>query len=246
MINNALDIIIGQLDSIIKSQKFVRQEGEDCVYVNNKCAFRITYDESRHVYLLDKADLADDKASDFYNISSYLFDEDSTEKDAASVGNDFLDTLNNALGIVKSVAMNRREVPLPTKSKTNDTPGVEGFCSRFLTLFPTFKDKYKDDVARYGGFMVDNFFSTTAAPTLRDIVSRGDAKQFNKMVGMLDQYYVDGDYEVQSTITYSIIGEAFRGNDDLFDKFIAMLGDDYKYIKMPAINMMKHVVSKGK
>ncbi len=246
MLDNSLDIVIGQLQPIITSQKFVKQDSTDCVYANNTCAFRISYDADRHVYLLDKADLKDGKESEFYNISSYLFDDDSTENDAKSVGNDFHDTLNNELGIVKSIAMTKRDVKLPTKSKGEGTPGIDTFCSRFLTLFPVYKDKYKDDVARYNGFLPDNFFSNTAAVVLRNAVENNETKQFNKLVSMLDQYYVDGDYEVQSTITYSIIGEAFRENKELFEKFDSMLGDDHSHIKMPAQNMMKFVINKGK
>lgn len=246
MLENSLDIVVGQLQPIITSQKFVKQDSEECVYANSTCAFRISYDADRHVYLLDKADLSESKESEFYNISSYLFDDSSTENDAKSVGNDFHDTLNNELGIVKSVAMTKRDVKLPTKAKGDATPGIDGFCSRFLTLFPVYKDKYKDDVARYNGFLPDNFFSNTAAVVLRNAVSGNDTKQFNKLVTMLDQYYVDGDYEVQSTITYSIIGEAFRENLELFEKFESMLTDEHSHIKMPAKNMIKFVISKGK
>ena len=246
MISNALDIIIEQLSPLISSQKFTRQDSDDCVFVNSKYAFRITYDADKKIYSLDKADLKDSEDAEFYNLSTYLFDDSSTERDAKSVGNDFLDSLNNALGIVRSVAMNKRDVKLPTKSKTDATPGVDGFCGRFLTLFPAYKDQYKDDVALYGGFMADDFFRKNSAPLLHDLVKNGETKQLNKMIYMLDQYYCDGDYDVQGSITYSIIGEAFRGEPELFDKFIAAFPEDTKYVKQPAINMYKTVISKEK
>lgn len=246
MTESMLNVVISRLKPVIDSQKFVRQESEDCVFVNSSCAFRIRYDENKHVFLLEKSDLKEDGASDFYTISSYLFDERSTEADAASVGNDFLDTLNNELGLARSVAMAKRDVPLPGKNKGDGTPGLETFSNRFLTLFPAYKDQYKEEVARYGGFLPDHFFSRTAAVVLRQAVENRDLKQLDKMVGMLDQYYVDGDYEVQSTITYSIIGEAFRGRDELFDVFLDLIGDKYQYIRQPAINMMNFVIKKGK
>lgn len=246
MIENALDIIVEQLKPILDSQKFVKQESEDCVFVNKDYAYRIRYDDQKHVYLLDMATLKGEEQSDFVNRSAYLFDDASTEADARSVGNDFFDTMNNDLGLVRSVAMNKRDVPLPSKAKGDVTPGVETFCSRFLTLFPAYKNQYKEEMARYGGFLPDHFFSRTAAVVLRDAVRNGDVKQLNKMAGMLDQYYADGDYEVQSTITYSIVGEAFRDDRELFDKFLSLIGTDYKYLRQPSVNMMKFVISKGK
>ena len=175
-----------------------------------------------------------------------MFDEHSTESDAKSVGNDFLDTLNSELGLSRSVSIAKRDVPLPGKTKGDGVPGLESFCNRFLTLFPAYKDQYKEEVARYGGFLPDHFFSRTAAVVLRQAVENRDLKQVEKMTGMLDQYYVDGDYEVQSTITYSIVGEAFRDRAELFDVFLDLIGSDYKYLCQPAINMMKHVIKKGK
>lgn len=246
MIENALDIIVEQLKPIFTSQKFVKQDAEDCVYVNKDYAYRISYDAERKVYLLDRAILKGEEQLEFTNRSMYLFDDRSTEADAKSVGNDFFDTMNNDLGLAKSVAMNKRDVPLPTKAKGDVTPGIETFCSRFLTLFPAYKDQYREETARYGGFMPDHFFSRTAAVVLRDAVRNGDIKQVNKMAGMLDQYYADGDYEVQSTITYVIIGEAFRNDKELFERFLTLIDNNYKYLRQPAVNIMKFVVSKGK
>lgn len=246
MIENALDIIVEQLKPIFTSQKFVKQDAEDCVYVNKDYAYRISYDAEKKAYLLDRATLKGEEQSEFVNRSMYLFDDGSTEADAKSVGNDFFDTINNDLGLVKSVAMNKRDVPLPSKAKGDVTPGIETFCNRFLTLFPVYKDQYREETARYGGFMSDHFFSRTAAVVLRNAVQNGDMKQLNKIAGMLDQYYAEGDYEVQSTITYVIIGGAFRDDNELFERFLTLIDNNYKYLRQPAINIMKFVVSKGK
>ncbi len=246
MIENAIDIIVEQLKPILTSQKFVRQNSDDCVFVNKDYAYRISYDAEKKVYMLDRATLKGEDQSEFSNRSMYLFDDASTEADAKSVGNDFFDTMNNDLGLVKSISMNKKDVPLPSKAKGDVTPGIETFCSRFLTLFPAYKDQYKEETARYNGFMPDHFFSRTAAVVLKNAVQNGDAKQLNKLVGMLDQYYAEGDYEVQSTITYVIIGGAFRDDKELFEKFLALTEGNYKYLRQPSINMMKHVINRGK
>lgn len=247
MIDNAYDIIIDILKPVIESQNFKRQ-GDEYVFVNDKHAFRIQHDDEKHVFNLDMSDLVRDGESEFYNISSYLFDDNSDERDAKSVGGDFLDSLNNSLGIQKSVSLRRKDVQLPSKHKGESTPGIDLLCGRFLTLFPQYKDLYRDDVAKYNGFLPDNFFTKTAAVVLRDTLKNNEVKQFNKIVGMLDEYYVDGDYEVQSTITYSIIGEAFRNEPQLFDKFVAKLTDSGNgtHIIEPAKCMMKYVISKEK
>lgn len=247
MINNAQDIILEVLAPVIDSQKFTRQ-GDECVFVNAKYAFRITYDQAKSVYVLDMAKLVEGGEAEFYNVSSYLFDDSSDERDARSVGGDFLDCLNNELGIQRSASLRKKDIALPSKSSGEGTPGIEAFTNRFLTIFPDYKDKYKDDVARYNGFMFDNFFSSVGPEVIKRTIQTNNKKHFSKLVDMLDNYYVEGDNEVQSTIMYSVIGETFRGNNDLFDTFKQMCADAKlgEHIIPAADNMMKYVINKNK
>lgn len=247
MLDNAQEIIIEVLKPVIESQKFTRQ-AEDCVFVNSNYAFRIVYDENRHVFNLDMSKLVEGGEAEFYNVSSYLFDDSSTERDARSVGGDFLDCLNNELGILRSASLRRNDVSLPSKAAADSTPGVEAFANRFLTLFPAYKDKYKDDVAKYNGFMYDNFFSTVGTEVLKKVIESGDKKQFAKMVNMLDDFYVEGDNDVQSTIMYSIIGESFRNNGEQYEKFKAMCTEAKigTHLLPSADCMMKYVINKNK
>ncbi len=247
MLNNAQDIIIEVLAPVIDSQKFTRQ-GDECVYVNAKHAFRISYDADRHVYNLDMAKLVEGGEAEFYNVSSYLFDDSSDERDARSVGGDFLDCLNNELGIQRSASLRKRDVALPSKSSGEGTPGIEAFANRILTLFPEYKDKYKDDVAKYNGFMFDNFFSIVGPEIILRTIDTDNKKHFTKIVNTLDDFYVEGDNDVQSTIMYSVIGETFRGNNDLFNKFKQMCTDAKlgEHIIPAADNMMKYVINKNK
>ena len=246
MINNAYEIIIETLKPVIESQNFTRQ-GEEYVFSNNKKAFRIQHNAEKNIFELDVANLEGGEA-EFVNISNYLFDDSSDERDARSVGGDFLDTLNNELGIQRSVALRRKDVALPSKAAADTTPGSEAFANRFLTLFPAYKDSYKDSVAQYNGFLPDYFFSTNAAPLLADIIKKGETKQFVKFVNMLDDYYVDGDNEVQSTITYSILGEMFRADASTLDSFVTLCKTNEvgSHLITPAECMYKYVIKKNK
>ncbi len=247
MLNNAQDIILEVLSPVIEAQKFTRQ-GDECVFVNAKYAFRITYDGKKNVYMLDMAKLVEGGEAEFYNVSAYLFDDASDERDARSVGGDFLDCINNELGIQRSASLRKKDVVLPSKSTGEGTPGMEAFANRFLTVFPEYKDKYKSDVARYNGFMFDNFFSTVAPEVINRTIETNNKKHFTKLVDMLDNYYVEADNEVQSTIMYSIIGETFRGKNDMYERFKQMCIDAKlgEHILPAADNMMKYVISKEK
>ena len=125
---------------------------------------------------------------------------------------------------------------------------TEAFANRFLTLFPAYKDAYKDCVAQYSGFLPEYFFSTYAAPHLANLIKNGETKQFIKMVNMLDDFYVDGDNEVQSTITYSILGEMFRADATTVNSFVDLCKANQvgSHLITPAECMYKYVIKKNK
>ena len=243
MNDNALKIILGELEPVFSSQKLIRQQGDDVVYTNSTHAVKIWYNEERKLFMLDVAALNGDESVDFVNKSMYLFDEGHNEKDAKSVGSDFADTLNTVFGVTRT---RRASVDLPSKAAPGSTPGEDAFCNRFLTLYPQYKDKYKQDVERYGDFLYERFFSETAAVKLKELMASGEKKAIIKMLQMLDEFYVDGNFDVQSTITYTIIGGAFRDNTDLFEKACAYMEENAPHLLIPSKNIMQHVILKEK
>lgn len=239
----AMDIIIKELSGIFKSQNMTRQSEDEQIYSNDKQAVKVWYDEDRKMFNLDMATLEEGQGVNFATVSSWLFDEHHNERDAAGVAGDFADTLNTKLGIKRVMSVSAREVKLPSKAVGDTTPGVEAFANRFLTLFPQYKDEYKSHMAHYGDFMYVDFFGKTAAVKLRELAEDGTKKPLEKMMMMLDNYYVDGDYTVQSIITYVIIGGAFGDKPELFDKALEKC-PDATHIAVPGKIMLSTVIKR--
>ncbi len=243
MNENALNIILGELEPVFSAQKLTRQKGDDVVYINKSHAVKIWYNEEKKLFMLDVAELSGEESVEFVNKSMYLFDDNHNDRDAKAVGGDFADTLNKVFGVARTRSVS---VDLPSKAAPGKTPGEDAFCNRFLTFYPQYKEKYKADVEKYGDFLYENFFSETAAVKLKELVSAGEKKPIVKMLEMLDEFYVDANFDVQSTITYTIIGGAFRGEDDLFQKACGYMETYAPHLIGPAKNMMQHVISKEK
>lgn len=239
----AMDIIIKELSGIFQSQGMTRQSEDEQIYSNDKFAVKVWYDEEKKMFCLDMATLEEGQGVNFATVSSWLFDEHHNERDAAGVAGDFADTLNTKLGIKRVMSVSAREVKLPSKASGDTTPGVEAFANRFLTLFPQYKDEYKNHIARYGDFMYVDFFGKTAAVKLRELADDGTKKPLEKMMMMLDNYYVDGDYTVQSIITYVIIGGAFADKPELFDKALEICADA-THIAQPGKIMLSTVIKR--
>ena len=219
MINKAFEIIIKELTPFLELQKMSKQDSEDYVYANDSKAVKVSYDNERKIFNLEMADLEEGQEVSFKKYASFLFDEGHTEKDARAIGVDFDETLKDLFGIKVSALSSRSQVAIPKKNSSNTTPNVDALCGKFLSLYPQYKDLYKDDVAKYGAFLYEDFFTKTAAVKLNELANDSSAKKnYNKMLEFLDQYFVDGDLTVQSVITYSIVGEACVKNQDLFEK----------------------------
>lgn len=246
MINKAFEIIIKELTPFFESQKLTKQDSLDHVYTNNTKAVKISYDENKKIFNLEMADLEEGQEVSFKTYSSFLFEDGHTDKDAKAIGVDFDETLKDLFGIKSSAIGSRSQVAIPKKNNGNSTPNVDAFCGRFLTLFPQYKDLYKDDVSKYGAFLYENFFSKTAAVKINELANDSSAKKnYHKMLEFLDQYFVDGDLTVQSVITYSIIGQACVDNKDLFNKIEADLKQYCTHLYPSARAMYEYRIKKG-
>ena len=241
MNDNALNIILKELEPVFAAQKLNRQDGDDVIYMNKTHAVKIWYNEERKLFMLDVAELNGEDSVDFVNKSMYLFDDTHNDKDAKAVGGDFVDTLNKIFGVTRG---RTASVDLPTKAAPGTTPGEDAFCNRFLTLYPQYKEKYKADVEKYGDFLYERFFAETAAVKLKELIKENDKKAIAKMLEMLDEFYVDANYDVQSTITYTIIGGAFRDDDELFEKACVYMEKNAPHLLAPAKNMIEFIIKK--
>ena len=240
----ALEVILQGIKPVLDEQGMKRQEGDEEIFLGDKYAVKVWYDEKPMMFKLDVATLEEGQPVDFNTVSSWLFDDAHNERDAAAIAADFADSLSIAFGVKKAV-VRQREISLPSKAAPGSTPGVEAFAQRFLTLFPQFKDTYKEDFAQYGEFLYENFFSKTAAVHLKALVAEKNKKQLVKFFNMLDEFYVEGDYNVQSVITYTIIGGAFGDDLALFEEMQPYL-TDAQHLVVPCRTMIGQVISKEK
>ena len=226
------DEIIAHLQPLFDEHGFKKNDNAQGVYLNDKTAVRIKYDESRTMFTLETAAIADGESVNFAEISGWLFDGDHDSKDAAVIAEDFQNNIKAELGIKTEGMITSREVRLPEKNTAGTVPGVEALARRFMDIFPQYKDTYKADMEKYGEFMYHNFFKNTAAVKLRELSSdpKSNKKHLVKLLTLLNEMYAEGDTNVSNTIAYTIIGGAFRGDTTLFDS-ITEHYDDLPYIK---------------
>lgn len=242
MLEKSYEIIVEELKPLFEEQGFKSESSDDGeIYKSEKKAVKIRFDDKKKMYKMYVADVKEGTL-EFTELSTWLFEDDSDEKDARSIGADFKDTLEEVLGI-KKAAFNahRSQIDLPSKAAPGATPGIGAFTQRFLTICPQFKDDYKDNVAQYGDFLYYDFYCKIAAPYLRDLLKRNDKKQLTKFCKMISEMYIDGDSEVDRVIVCCILGESVYDNEELLSRLEEYLeGEDYlKHILKITVSLIK-------
>ncbi|MBO4733136.1 MAG: hypothetical protein J5662_01535 [Clostridia bacterium] len=183
MDNRYIESVISEISPFLEEQGFTRQKNGE--YKKEDSSVLVEYDEARQMYLLKKSD-----GGDYSELSAWLFDDSQTERDAASVGIDFCETLRENLG-VKRNARAERIVDMPTAQK--DGGDIATFAKKMLDVYPQLKDHYRAHIAKYGNFLYLNFFGENLVPQLHSVLYAGNKKDIKKVFSVFENTYITGD-----------------------------------------------------
>ena len=187
------------------------------------------------------AGIGEEGVGEYALITSYLFDDGQTERDAESVGIDFVDTLKKKLGI-KGQKKGNFAIDLPTASK-GDSITVTTLTSKLLAIYPSLKDTYKAEVEAKGKYLYLDFTTTYFVPEVRKTLESGNKKSVKKLVDMLIEMFVGGD-RATSTMVVVLLAAAIGKNEARFNAF-APHSEDCTHL-ITAVNNMIPLLGKDK
>lgn len=240
MENHFYDVVLKQLEEFIAEQGFAKCE--DGSYANEVKCFKVEFDQDAGLYNLYMADAADEP--EYATISSWRFNDEKGEKEAATIGRDFLDTLRTKMGVKPNYAKNAANVPLPKKggAKAGD---INALTQQMLAVFPKYKDVYKSHVAEYGEFLYINFFTNTVVLDIRQALDEQNKKQLKKIFDVLCDLYVEGDRATQNAVAVTIITGAISDSKERFETAISYM-EDCTYLKTAVTQLNREYTAKNK
>lgn len=205
--------VIAEMKPFFEENGFKENDG---VFANEKLAAKIDYDEEHQVYNLSLAEVTDGNVGEYVLATSYLFDDSQLERDAASVGIDFVDTLKKKLGVKAKRKAVASEIDLPTATK-GEAVTVSTLTSKLLAIYPSQKDNYKAEVEAKGKYLYLDFMATYFVPEIRATLESGNKKNVKKLIDMMLEMFVQGD-NATSTAVVAMLSAAI-GKDE--KRFIA-------------------------
>lgn len=209
MENKFYEVVIGEMAAFFEENGFKEQNG---VFANDLKALKVEYDQEKKLYKLFAADITEGEIGEYAVVSSFLFDDEHTKRDAVSVGIDFVDSARKALG-VKAVRKSAGETELP--SANTPTVTVATLTAKLLAIYPELKETYKTETAEKGKFLYLDFYTSYFVPEIRKTLETGAKKNIKKLIDMLCEMFVTGDKSV-STLVVVVLSAAIGKDAERF------------------------------
>lgn len=246
-LKNAFSIIEKQLTNKNNELGFKRSSADDksVVFTGDKGMYRLVYNPDGPVLEFDCAYETDESEAKWKTVSKTLFELDSIqERDAKSTANEISDEVSSLFAARKKVDLDKIKMPKAvsrTKAKNGSINyDTDSLANRFGVLFPDLKDEIKRNIAAYGEFLPETFFTEYGTPRVLDVLRNGSDADVKKMFKMLNEVYEDGTNEVQDIIGVTILGE-MKGDKELMaraDEYMIeyMAGPVHEINKLTAKN----------
>lgn len=228
-------IISDGVFEILKSKNFNIEKFEKGEYfTDGKKAFMVDYDDEKQLIILKTALLEEGEGVAWKGLSSWLMDDNATDRDKESIKNDFCDSVLEALG-AKAGAKGVQKIEMPSKKKNADSIDIESFAARFLAIFPEHKDEYKQNVAKYGEFLYDDFFRKAGVKELQNVFEEGNKRHIAKYFELLNNAYANGEQSVAATVVYTILCGVIYSNKP-YEKELELQLQKYPYLNTAVRN----------
>ncbi len=209
-LNEVFSIIEKNLSSVNSDLGF-RKIGEDAgsvTFGGEKGSYRLVHDNENNILSFECAY----DNGEFNTISRNLLELGNVdEKEARSLSNEVLEELDRLFKSSKPVNIDKVKMPKAVsrgKAKSGAISyDVDSLANRFAVLFPEMKNEIKQNIADYGEFLPETFFTEHGNARVLDVIKNGSEAEQKKLFKMLGEIYEDGTNEVQDVIGVTILGE---------------------------------------
>ncbi|MCH5352668.1 MAG: hypothetical protein J1E06_04290 [Acutalibacter sp.] len=184
------------------------EKGTAVSYATEEVAYCLRYDNSAQRFELCSALISPSgEVGDWRSLSLWLFDEkEGDRRDAESILNDFLDVVRGP----KRVAVVQQKRKRGKDDERNVDPMF--FINRLAGLFPELKNDLNEERILYGQVRYVTFVKQKVSPLCEELAAKNpDSDLCKKLCALLDDMYKNGDLNVRSIVTCSLLNTMSDG-----------------------------------
>ncbi len=244
-LNQAFATLEKQLAAINTELHFNREAGaEDALtFAGDNGLYRLHYVADKQLLEFDCA--YEKENPQWSTVSRSLFELDALDdRDVKSVANEVSEEVRSLFAKKKKADLDKIKMPKAvSRSKAKNgvvSYDVDSLANRFGVLYPDMKDEIKRNIATYGEFLPETFFTEYGTPRVLEVMRSGREADIKKLFKALGEIYEDGTNEVQDIIGVTILGE--MKNDpqlmEIADRYMTeyMAGPVHEINKLTAKN----------
>ncbi len=223
----AFDLITSKVEEELKKSGYTREKVASdndnelvALFTSTNVAYSVLYTIDKQQMLLRTCAMTEEGPdNEWRTLSTWLYDDVvSTQKDAESIANDFVE------GVSGTVAIKRAKQTKQKKKKSDDgTADPRFLAKRFITLFPELREEIQTEEDCYYPFRGATFAKEHIAPKLIPYIKTANKKETEKLAGIFNTQYGNGDADTRSIITAVLINSM---EDEEYQKLAEYFDDD--------------------
>ena len=221
----AFDLIVGKVEEELVKSGYTKQKVDAentnelaALFTSSNIAYTVVYVKDKQQMVLRSCTMTEEGPdNEWKTLATWLYDDTfANHKDAESIANDFVE------GVSGTVAIRRAKQVKQKKKKDDDGTATPKFLAkRFVTYFPELRDEIKNEEDCYFPFRGATFAKEHIVPKLEGYIVRASKPELEKLAGVFNLQYSNGDVDTRSIITIVILNgltdEAFNCVSEFFD-----------------------------
>lgn len=230
-----------------KKEKVASDNSNELVslFTSENVAYSVLYTIDKQLMVLRTCGMTVDEGpdNDWKTLATWLYDETSSDqKDAQSIANDFVEGVSGAVAI-------KRAKQTKTKKKKGDDGNADPkfLAKRFITVFPELREEIQTEEDCYYPFRGATFAKEHIAPKLPGYIKTASKKELEKLGGIFNTQYGNGNADTRAVITTVIINSLNESEyETLSEYFDNDLGRAAKFARKYKNKKVKPEVVKKK
>ena len=226
----AFELITDKLEEELKKSGYTREKvaADDeselaALFTSENVAYSVIYVKDKQQMIPRTCPMTAEEGpdNDWKTLSTWLYDDFvSTQKDAESIANDFID------GVSGTVAIKRAKQTKSKKKKSDDGNADPKFLAkRFVTVFPELREEIQMEEDCYYPFRGATFAKEHIAPKLPAYIKSSNGKELEKLANIFSLQYSNVDVDTRAVITTVLINSLDQGE---YDKISEKFSDELK------------------
>lgn len=132
------------------------------------------------------------------------------------------------------------------KKDSGDAYDAVSLATRMENIFPDIKGEMIKNMEKFDQFLPEEYFESTVTPLIVEALRSNDRPVIKKVINTFNNFYNEGENDIQSLIVVSILGMAMSKEDGLLENCEKNLDENLRDALVPVITYLKSGAAKKK